>query len=336
MIAEVNSSPRAFEVDLTMKELNIQVFQDKISIMQLTRKLANDLIKQSDFAGTDVLDQGLIHRILQSICFRPRSVKLVAYHNDDKTAIGFIGLKENTDTHYLIEDVLVDPKYRNMGVATRLLNYAITLAKERGAGSVNLDVGRTNTNAINLYKKCGFKEIGRTFIGQGYPIGFNRFRVIKRTVIGHGFLTKLTLGKDSRLIELQTNTKKNRETLFRICQRCMDQGWINFFEIDATNLIKGSGRVWHPPFFRNILINDSFNSFAIIFNYPFSHKATVEVYSTSNTLIPTMLDNLMKTLANRGIPFAQITVFNPNNTVFNWFRDKRMLTFQLITMGKKL
>ena len=166
----------------------------------------------------------------------------------------------------------------------------------------------TNTNAINLYKKCGFKEIGRTFIGQGYPIGFNRFRVIKRVVIGHGFLTKLTLGKDSRLIELQTNIKKNRETLFRICQRCMDQGWIDFFEIDADNLIKGSGRVWHSPFFRNILINDSFNSFAIIFNYPFSHKATVEVYSTSNTFIPTMLDNIMKTLSNRGIPFAQITV----------------------------
>jgi len=304
--------------------------------MQLTREFATDLMKHNVFAGTDVLDQGLICDILKSIHFRPRSVRLVACHNEGKTAIGFLRLKENTDQFYLIEDVFVDPKYRNMGVATRLLNYAITLAKEKKRKKVSLNVRRTNTNAINLYKKCGFKEIGRTIMGQGYASGFDRFRVIKRALIGHGFLTKLTLGKESRLVELQTNAKKNRATLFRIYQKCVDQGWVDFFEIDADSLINGPRHFWQPPFFRNVLINDLFNSFALIFNYPFSHKATVELYSTSNTLIPSMLDNFLKTLANRGIPFTQITVFNPNNTVTNWFKDKRMMIFQFITMGKNL
>jgi ribosomal protein S18 acetylase RimI-like enzyme len=323
-------------VDLTLKEATAQHFHYKISTMQLTREFATDHMKNNVFAGTDVLDQGLICNILESIHFRPRSVRLVACHNESKTAIGFLRLKENTDKLYLIEDVYVDPNYRNMGVATRLLNYAITLAKEKKRKKVSLNVRTTDTNAINLYKKCGFKEIGRIIVGQGHTSGFDRFRVIKRALVGHGFLTKLALGKDGRLVELKTNAKKNRETLFRIYQRCVDRGWVDFFEIDADSLINGSRHVWQPPFFRNVLINDLFNSFALIFNYPFSHKATVELYSTSDNLIPLMLDDFLKTLANRGIPFTQIMVLNPNNTVSNWFKDRRMMIFQFITMGKNL
>ena len=321
---------------MTLKEPAAQLFHDKISIKQLTREFATDLMKHGVFAGTDVLDQGLLCDILKSIHFRPRSIRLVACHNEGKTAIGFLRLKENTDKFYLIEDVFVAPNYRNKGVAIRLLNHAFSLAKEKKRKKVSLNVQRTNTNAINLYKKCGFKEIGHTILGQGYASGSNRFKVIKRALIGHGFLTKLTLGKDSRLVEQKTNTRKNRETLFRIYQNCVDHRWINFFEIDADNLINGPRHLWQPPFFRNVLINDQFNSFALIFNYPFSHKATVELYSTSNTHILSMLDDLLKKMAKRGIPFTQITIFNPNNTVSNCFKDKKMMTFQFITMGKNL
>ena len=321
---------------MTLKEPAAQLFHDKISIKKLTREFATDLMKHGVFAGTDVLDQGLICDILKSTCYRPRSVRLVACHNESKTAIGFLRLKENTDNFYLIEDVFVAPNYRNKGVANRLLHYAITLAKAKKRKKVSLNVQRNNKNAINLYKKCGFKEIGRTLQSQKYISGYNRLKVIRRALIGYGFLAKLTLGKDSQLVELKSNARKNREILFRIYQKCVDQGWIDFFEIDANNLIKGARHVWQRPFFKNVLINDKFNSFALIFNYPFSHKSTVELYSTSNTHIPQMLGNLLKTLANRGIPFTQIIVFNPNNTVSNWFKDKRMMTFQFITMGKDL
>jgi GNAT superfamily N-acetyltransferase len=319
-----------------MKEVNTQIFHNRVAILHLTRKLATDLMKHSDFAGSDVLNQGLIYDILQSVHFRPRSTRLVAYHNGDKTAIGFLCLKENTDKLYLIEDVFVDPNYRKMGVANRLLNYATAFAKENGAKKIHLNVYTTNTNAINLYKKLGFIEIGRTIFGQGFLSGSAPSRVIKRVLIGQGFLTKLTLGKDSRLVELQTNSKKNRETLFSIYQRCMDQEVVDFFEINADNLINGSRHVWQPPFFKNVLINHLGNSFALIFNCPFSYKASVELYSTSNAVIPSMLDDLLNTLANRGIAFTQITLFNPNNTISNWFKEKRMMIFQFVVMGKNL
>ena len=320
-----------------MKELNTQIFRDNIAIMQLTRKFATDLMKHSEYArNPKTLEQGLIHDISQSIHFRPRSTKLVAYHNEEKTAIGFLELKENTEKLYLIEGVFVDPNYRKMGVANKLLNYATALAKENGAKKIHLNVYTTNNNAINLYKKIGFKEISRTILGQDYLTGFAPSRLIKRFLMGPGFLTKLSLGKDSELVELHANSKKNRETLFSIYQKCMDQRVVDFFEINADNLINGSRHVWQPPFFRNILINDLFNSFALIFNYPFSYKASVELYSTSNAVIPSMLDDLLNTLANRGISFAQITLFKPSNTTINWFEEKGMMIFQFVAMGKSL
>lgn len=288
------------------------------------------------FAGTDVLDQGLICEILKSAYFRPRSVRLVAFDNEKKTAIGFLRLKENTSKFFLIEDLFVDPNYRNLGVATRLLNYAIAVAKEKKKKKVHLNIIRDNTNAINLYKKCGFKEIGCTIMGQRYGSGSNGFRAIKRFLIGHGFLTKITLGKNCRLVELKTNSKENRKTLFHIYQRCVDQAWIDFFELDADSLINGPRHVWQPPFFRNVLVNDQFNSCILIFNYPFSYRAEVELCSTSSTAIPSIFDDLVKTLANRGIPFAQITSLNLNNTVSNLFKEKGMMIFQKITMGKTL
>ena len=140
---------------------------------------------------------------------------------------------------------------------------------------------------------------------------------------------------NKRLVE-KTGLKKNRMTLFKILKRCIDPVWRDFFEINADSLINGPRQFWQPPFFRNVLINNLFNSFVLIFNYPFSYKATVELYSTSNNLIPSMLDDLLQILANRGISFTQINVFNYSNTVLNWFKENRMSIFQFITMGKNL
>jgi ribosomal protein S18 acetylase RimI-like enzyme len=323
-------------VDLNMKETAAQLYDSKVSILPLTRKFAADLAKQSCFARSDVLDQGLTHNILQSIHFRPRSTKLVAYSSADKKAIGFIALKKNTAKHYLIEDVSVDPNYRNKGIATKLLNHATTLAKRKGAKIVSLDVEKKNSKAISVYKKSGFREIGRTTLGQRYASGFNRFKAMKRAILGHGFLTKLTMGKDSRLIELNTNSKKNREKLFRVYQKSISKDWIDFFKINADNFINGSGRVWQPPYFRNVLVNNSIHSFALVFHYPFYHKAAIEAYSTSDAFIPALLEEVLKTIANRGIPFTQITTFNPSNAISNWLKEKKMMTFELMTMGKNL
>ncbi len=65
-------------------------------------------------------------------------------------------------TPYLEEDdfyisvIVVDEKYRNMGIGTLLLNHAVEIAKEKECKKIVLDVDRDNETALSLYKKFGF------------------------------------------------------------------------------------------------------------------------------------------------------------------------------------
>lgn len=57
-----------------------------------------------------------------------------------------------------IEDVVVDKEYRNKGIATKLINYAIRNAKANGISSLNLTSRPERENANKLYGKLGFKK----------------------------------------------------------------------------------------------------------------------------------------------------------------------------------
>lgn len=73
----------------------------------------------------------------------------------DKKLVGFIHIEK----HYEVIDIInivVDPLYRKMNIATTLINYiVVTLDSER----ILLEVRDDNYPAIKLYKKLGFKEI---------------------------------------------------------------------------------------------------------------------------------------------------------------------------------
>jgi hypothetical protein len=183
----------------------------------------------------------------------------------------------------------------------------------------------------------GFREIGRFFVGTGYLSDFLLHRAIKRIFVGQGCLTKLAPGKETRLSKLQTTSRKNRETLFSIYKRCMDQTWTDFFEINANSLIEGSRHVWQPSFFRDVLVSDCADSFALVFNRPFFSDAAVELYSPSDSVIPFMLEDLLQILAKRGISYMQITLFHPiDNATTSWFKEKGLNTSQYVVVGKSL
>jgi ribosomal protein S18 acetylase RimI-like enzyme len=327
---------------VAMKKQKKASFSEDIAITQLNRKFTADLMKHRDYFFSarqrgDVLNHGFRYEALKAIKLIPRATRLVAYQMEEKEAIGFLYLEENTDWLYTIEYVFVDPRYRKMGLATRLINYALKIAKEKGARKVNLNVDSKKTNAINLYRRLGFKKIGCTLLVQGYLSGPRISRLIKQFVAGQGCLTKLAIERKGNLLELETNFRKNKEILFGICQSLIGQDWKDFFEISANNLTKGSRHVWQPPFFKDVLINNLANSFALVFHSPFSSKATIELYAASKALLPSMVEELLKILANMGISFAQITLFNYSyNMLGRWFEEKKMMTFQFVTMGKTL
>ena len=60
-----------------------------------------------------------------------------------------------------IETVGVDPDYQRLGIGTKLFANLLAAVKVRGASVVYLEVRPSNTPAINLYQKFGFRLVSR-------------------------------------------------------------------------------------------------------------------------------------------------------------------------------
>lgn len=75
-----------------------------------------------------------------------------------KRIIGYIAFEkvlENIDIH----SIVIDKNHENRGYGTFLLYFVIEFAKKNNVSNIFLDVRKSNTKAINLYKKLGFKYI---------------------------------------------------------------------------------------------------------------------------------------------------------------------------------
>lgn len=73
--------------------------------------------------------------------------------------IGYVCLMSLFEEAQIL-DIAVDPAQRGRGIAQRLMDYAISEAKERGAEVLALEVRSTNIPAITLYERCGFVRSG--------------------------------------------------------------------------------------------------------------------------------------------------------------------------------
>jgi len=73
-----------------------------------------------------------------------------------------------------IENVVTNSNYRKKGIATSLMEYIFALNKYE---KYFLEVLDTNENAIKLYKKLGFKEVGTVKIHH-----FNNIYMLKENV----------------------------------------------------------------------------------------------------------------------------------------------------------
>jgi ribosomal protein S18 acetylase RimI-like enzyme len=82
--------------------------------------------------------------------------------------VGLAALQEKTDTIF-ISVLASHPFYRRMGIASFALDHAAKLARKLGQTSLELAVLKTNTPALKLYYKFGFKvkeQKRRSFIMQ--------------------------------------------------------------------------------------------------------------------------------------------------------------------------
>ena len=79
---------------------------------------------------------------------------------DDPQARGFALLRVVLDEAELLT-LAVDPTFRRLKIAHNLVGRIDTLAPERGAASIFLEVREDNLAARALYAACGYRQIGR-------------------------------------------------------------------------------------------------------------------------------------------------------------------------------
>lgn len=88
----------------------------------------------------------------------PLSLWLVALA--DSKVVGYVGSQSVMGESDMM-NVAVDPDYRRMGIAYRLIETLISALAEKDNHSLALEVRASNTPAIALYGKMGFTEVGR-------------------------------------------------------------------------------------------------------------------------------------------------------------------------------
>lgn len=99
------------------------------------------------------------------------SLELLKGELEDKSKHYFVALGKNIVLAYggyaqildeaHIMNIAVKKGYRNMGLAKGIISLLIDDAKKRGIKRATLEVNETNTAAINLYEKFGFKLFGK-------------------------------------------------------------------------------------------------------------------------------------------------------------------------------
>ena len=78
----------------------------------------------------------------------------------DGTVLGFLVLSSVLDEGS-VDNVAVAPEARRHGVADALVDDAVRRAREAELSFLTLEVRASNTPAIRLYEKHGFREVGR-------------------------------------------------------------------------------------------------------------------------------------------------------------------------------
>ncbi len=105
-----------------------------------------------------------MRRFLAEVANSGYSFLFVAVTGD--RTVGFISgeLRQGSPTFLpktwaSVDDVFVEPEYRNRGMGRALLQSVQAWAQERGADGISLQVAAANSRGRKFYEKLGFREI---------------------------------------------------------------------------------------------------------------------------------------------------------------------------------
>ncbi|KRA50190.1 GNAT family N-acetyltransferase [Devosia sp. Root635] len=87
--------------------------------------------------------------------FRPLLERSLAHMGayDGATLVGFVNVAWDGGVHAFILDTCVDPAFRRRGIASRLVERAAAVARQRGAQWLHVDF---EPHLEGFYRQCGF------------------------------------------------------------------------------------------------------------------------------------------------------------------------------------
>lgn len=117
----------------------------------------NDLESISSILISD-FDDFWNYNILKQELENENSIYIVAKSNTE--IVGFGGIWKSIDDVH-ITNIVVKKNLRHLGIASKILDKLIKIAKELKYNSITLEVNENNLNAIKLYKNFNFQELGK-------------------------------------------------------------------------------------------------------------------------------------------------------------------------------
>lgn len=126
----------------------------------LLTKLIQDERKYNNSIDKDFVVKNYFQNVIKN------ENNILLCYEEDAMIKGYIFLKSIEDNNrkgYLIDGLYVIERDRNKGIATKLIENALNVIKDKNVYFVDINVMANNSVAINLYKSFGFNEFEITF-----------------------------------------------------------------------------------------------------------------------------------------------------------------------------
>jgi ribosomal protein S18 acetylase RimI-like enzyme len=123
-----------------------------------------DAYAQDPMGGGEPLSEFAKTNLATSLAARNQAFSVLAFEAaDEKTPVGLINCIEGFSTFACkplvnVHDVVVLPAYRGQRVAERMFALVQSIARERGACKLTLEVLSGNLGAMRLYTRLGFAQ----------------------------------------------------------------------------------------------------------------------------------------------------------------------------------
>jgi len=302
-----------------MKKAYTSAINKKFVIRRFVPTDVNALLK-AGFVYKNVFDQKLANRLNKMVGFVPETTGFVIYNTQENFAVGYLSLIKYASYLYNIKFVFVSPIYRRMGLATELLNYSITYAKERGAKKIYLNPDFNDSALLNFYLKRGFNLI-----------------VDSLMLWGGQSPEKMHFERNGKIETAKAVPEKSKDRIFSLYKEYMSNDWVDFFELNHDNIKNGFSQEFKHFFIKDAFSFDSENSIALIFKRPFLNTSSVELYVSSDSVIPHVVNRLSTILSEKGIVWSKITIFNISSSdTFNLFNQMGFCPFQARILGRSV